>query len=43
MHSDNFSALCKEHEEELREDLRDDASRALRNWTGKTTALLLIV
>jgi class 3 adenylate cyclase len=42
MTSDNFSAYCKEHTDEFRDELRDDASRALRNWPGKTAAFLLI-
>jgi len=43
MSSDKYSAYCKEHTDEFRDELRDDASRALRNWPGKTAALLLIV
>ncbi|MDP2379223.1 MAG: hypothetical protein Q8M35_01835, partial [Pseudohongiella sp.] len=43
MNSDNYSAYCKEHADEFRDELRDDASRALRNWPGRTAAFLLIV
>ena len=42
MNFDKYSAYCKEHLDEFRDELRDDASRALRNWPGKTAALLLI-
>lgn len=42
MNSDNYSAYCKEHVDEFRDELQDDASRALRNWPGKTAAFLLI-
>jgi len=42
MTSDNYSAYCKEHANEFRDELRDDASRALRNWPGKAAAFLLI-
>jgi class 3 adenylate cyclase len=42
MNPDKYSAYCKEHADEFRDELRDDASRALRNWPGKTAALLLI-
>lgn len=42
MNADKYSAYCKEHADEFRDELRDDASRALRNWPGKTAALLLI-
>lgn len=42
MTSDNYSTYCKEHADEFRDELRDDASRALRNWPGKTAAFLLI-
>ena len=43
MNSDNFLVYCKEHADEFRNELRDDASRAQRNWPDKTTTLLLIV
>ncbi len=43
MNSDKYSAYCKEHADEFRDELRDDASRALRNWPGKTAAFLLAV
>lgn len=42
MNFDKYSAYCKEHIDEFRDELRDDASRALRNWPGKAAALLLI-
>ena len=42
MNFDKYSAYCKEHLDEFRDELRDDASRALRNWPGKTAALLLL-
>lgn len=43
MNADKYSAYCKEHADEFRDELRDDASRALRNWPGKASAALLIV
>jgi len=43
MKLDNFSVYCKEHADEFRNELRDDASCALSNWPGKTTAPLFIV
>jgi class 3 adenylate cyclase len=41
MKTDKYTAYCKEHAKEFRDEMRDDASRALRNWPGKTAALLL--
>ncbi|HLT63763.1 MAG TPA: hypothetical protein VKZ92_04495, partial [Pseudohongiella sp.] len=37
-----YTAYCKEHANEFRDELRDDASRAIRFWPGKTCASLLI-
>lgn len=42
MTPDKYSAYCKDHADEFRDELRDDASRALKNWPGKTAALLLL-
>ncbi|MDX1492005.1 MAG: hypothetical protein R3332_12025 [Pseudohongiellaceae bacterium] len=41
MNSDKFSAYCKEHRQEFRDELRDEASQALTSWPGKTAAVLL--
>ena len=41
MNSDKFSAYCKEHKQEFRDELRDEASQALTSWPGKTAAILL--
>jgi len=41
MSIDKYSAYCREHANEFRDELRDDASRALHNWPGKAAAILL--
>lgn len=43
MNQDKYSAYCREHVTEFRDELRDDASWALRNWPARTSALLLLV
>lgn len=43
MRVDKYSAYCAEHVEEFRDELREDASRALRTWPGRTAVLLLLV
>jgi len=42
MRADKYSAYCAEHVEEFRDELREDASRALRTWPGRTAVLLLL-
>jgi len=42
MKLDTYSAYCKEHQLEFRDELRVDASRVLRNWPGRTAAFLLM-
>jgi hypothetical protein len=43
MTPDKYSAYCKEHLREFRDELRDEASLALSGWPGKSTAVLLII
>ena len=43
MNSDKYSLYCKEHVEEFRNELRDEASRALTSWPGKSAGVLLII
>jgi len=43
MNSDKYSIYCKEHVKEFRDELRDEASRALTSWPGKSAGLLLII
>jgi class 3 adenylate cyclase len=42
MKLDKYAAYCNEHELEFRDELREDASRVLRNWPGRTAAFLLM-
>jgi hypothetical protein len=39
----NYSAYCREHRDEFKNELRDDASKALSGWPGKILAAFLIV
>lgn len=41
MNSDKYSAYCREHVKEFRDELRDEASNALISWPGKSAAILL--
>jgi hypothetical protein len=41
MNSDKFTSYCREHRQEFRDELRDEASQALTSWPGKTAAVLL--
>lgn len=41
MISDKFTSYCREHRQEFRDELRDEASQALTSWPGKTAAVLL--
>ena len=43
MNSDKYSAYCREHVKEFRDELRDDASRALASWPGKSAGFLLVI
>lgn len=43
MRVDKYSAYCAEHVDEFRDELREDASRVLRTWPGRTAVLLLLV
>lgn len=43
MNSDKYSIYCREHVEEFRDELRDEASRALASWPGKSAGSLLII
>ncbi len=43
MNSDKYSAYCKEHVKEFRNELREEASRALGSWPGKSAGTLLII
>ena len=43
MNSDKYSAYCREHVKEFRDELRDDASRALASWPGKSAGSLLVI
>ena len=43
MISDKYSAYCREHVKEFRDELRDEASRALTSWPGKSAGIMLIV
>ncbi|MEC8858622.1 MAG: hypothetical protein VYE29_01330 [Pseudomonadota bacterium] len=41
MKTDKYAAYCKEHAAEFRDEMREDAAKALRNWPGKAAAVLL--
>jgi hypothetical protein len=43
MNSDKYSAYCREHIKEFRNELRDEASQALTSWPGKSAAILLAI
>ena len=43
MNSDKYSAYCREHVKEFRDELRDEASRALTSWPGKSGGVLFII
>lgn len=43
MNSDKYSAYCREHVKEFRDELRDEASRALASWPGKSAGSLLVI
>lgn len=43
MNSDKYSAYCREHVKEFRDELRDEASRALTSWPGKSAGVLLVI
>ena len=43
MNSDKYSAYCKEHVKEFRDELREEASHALASWPGKSAGTLLIL
>ncbi len=43
MNSDKYSLYCQEHVQEFRDELRDEASRALTSWPGKSAGVLLII
>ncbi|MCB1664286.1 MAG: hypothetical protein KDI28_00785 [Pseudomonadales bacterium] len=43
MNSDKYSAYCKEHVKEFRDELREEASHALTSWPGKSAGTLLIL
>lgn len=43
MNSDKYSTYCREHVKEFRDELRDEASRALASWPGKSAGLLLVI
>ncbi len=43
MNSDKYSAYCREHVKEFRDELREEASRALTSWPGKSAGMLLII
>jgi len=43
MKSDKYSIYCKEHVKEFRDELRDEASRALTSWPGKSAGTLLVI
>lgn len=43
MIADKYSAYCREHVKEFRDELRDEASRALTSWPGKSAGIMLIV
>lgn len=43
MTSDKYSLYCKEHIEEFRDELRDEASHALSSWPGKSAGILLVI
>jgi hypothetical protein len=40
---DKYSAYCKKHAKEFRDELTDEASRALTSWPGKSAGFLLII
>lgn len=43
MNSNKYSLYCKEHVEEFRDELREEASHALASWPGKSAGALLII
>jgi hypothetical protein len=43
MNSDKYSAYCREHVKEFRDELRGEASRALTSWPGKSAGIMLVV
>lgn len=43
MNSDKYSQYCKDHVLEFRDELRDEASRGLINWPGKSAGILLTI
>lgn len=43
MNSDKYSLYCKEHVEEFRDELRDEASQALTSWPGKSAGAILVI
>lgn len=43
MHQGKYSEYALEHLQEFRDELRDEASRALHGWAGKAAALLLVL
>jgi len=40
---DKYSAYCKKHVKEFKDELTDEASRALTSWPGKSAGFLLII
>ena len=43
MNPDKYAIYCREHNAEFRDELRDEASRGLSNWPGKSAAILLAI
>jgi len=43
MHPGKYAEYAVEHQHEFRDELRDEASRALLGWAGKAAGLLLIL
>ena len=41
MRADKYSEYCREHVAEFRDELREDASRTLKTWPGRSAAVLL--
>lgn len=41
MNSNKHAAYCREHRNEFRDELREEAAQVLSNWPGKSAAVLL--
>lgn len=43
MNSNKHGAYCREHKDEFRDELREEAAQVLSNWPGKSAAALLAI